>query len=60
MCCLSVSENPGSRVLYILQPVLDLAGCPIQDTTAVVQVGGDKGMDESEGRSVEMFMRWNW
>ena len=32
-----VGENPGSRVLYILEPVQGFAGNPEQDSITVVQ-----------------------
>ncbi len=42
---LGASENPGSRVLDILEPVQGFAGNPKQDPIAVVEVGGDEGVD---------------
>lgn len=43
---LGTGENPGSWVLYILEPVKRLVGYPRQDPTAVVQTGGDESVNE--------------
>ena len=43
---LGAAEDPGSRALQILEPVQGFGREPRQDFITVVQVGGDKGMDE--------------
>ena len=43
---LGADEDPGSRVLHILEPVQGFGREPRQDSIIVVQVGGDEGMDE--------------
>ena len=42
-------EDPGSRVLHILEPVQCFGREPGQDSVTVVQAGGDEGMDEGLG-----------
>lgn len=55
-------ENPGSRILHILEPVQGFARDPKQDSIAIVQAGGEKCLVEgltngiSECRS-KMFLR---
>ena len=39
-------EDPGSRVLDILEPVRGSFGGPKQDTIIVIKVEGDEEMDE--------------
>ena len=43
---LGAGEDPGSRVLHILEPVQGFGREPGQDSITVVQVGGDEGMDK--------------
>ena len=43
---LGAGEDPGSRVLHILEPVQGFGREPGQDSITVVQVGGDEGIDE--------------
>ena len=43
---LGSGEDPGSRVLHILEPIQGFGREPGQDSIAVVQAGGDEGMDE--------------
>ena len=43
---LGAGEDPGSRVLHILEPVQGFGREPGQDSITVVQVGGDEGVDE--------------
>ena len=43
---LGAVEDPGSRVLHILEPVQSFGREPGQDFITVVQAGGDEGMDE--------------
>lgn len=55
-------ENPGSRILHILELVQGFARDPEQDSIAIVRVGGEKCLVEgltngiSECRS-KMFLR---
>jgi hypothetical protein len=56
-------QDPGSTILDILQPLDVLAGDPDEECFAVVQPGGDKGVDkffrigESDmGQSFAMFL----
>ena len=42
---LSAGEEPGCRVLDILEPVQGFAGDPEQNSIAVVQTRGDEGMN---------------
>ena len=55
-------QDPGSAVLYVLELFEALARDPDEECVAIVQPGGDEGMDESaivsEGWSLEMFLRW--
>ena len=39
-------QDPGSTVLNVLEPLDALARDPNEECIAVVQPGGDKGMDE--------------
>ena len=43
---LGAGEDPSSRVLHILEPIQGFGREPGQDSIAVVQAGGDEGMDE--------------
>ena len=43
---LDVGEDPGSRALHILEPIQGFGRETGQDSIAVVQAGGDEGMDE--------------
>ena len=43
---LGAGEDPGSRVLHILEPVQGSGREPRQDSMTVVQAGDDEGMDE--------------
>ena len=43
---LGAGENPGNRVLHILEPVQGFGREPRQDSITVVQAGGDEGMDD--------------
>ena len=38
-------QDPGSTILDVLQPLEVLAGDPDEERVAVVQPGGDKGVD---------------
>ena len=62
---LGAGEDPGSRVLHILEPVQGFGRELGQYSIAVVQAGGDKAWmrvsatgSEREGQSLEMFLRW--
>ena len=43
---LGVGEDPCSRGLHILEPFQGFGKEPRQDSIAVIQAGGDEGMDE--------------
>ena len=43
---LGAAENPGSRLLHILEPVQGFGREPRQYSITVVQAGGDEDMDE--------------
>ena len=61
---LSVGEDPGSRVLHILEPVQSFGREPRQDSITVVQAGGDEGIDRfgeggpESGDVFEMVKCW--
>ena len=46
---LGTCEDPGSRVLHILEPVQGFGKEPRQESITVVQARGDEGMDEGLG-----------
>ena len=61
---LGAGEDPGSRVLHILEPVQGFGREPRQGSITVIQVGGEKAWMrvsptgwERERRSLEMFFR---
>ena len=43
---LGAGEDPGSRVLHILEPVQGFGRELGKDSITVIQAGGDEGMDE--------------
>ena len=58
-------QDPGSTILDVLQTLDVLSGDPDEECVAVVQPGGDKGVDKfsesgrvSMGRSFAMFLKW--
>ena len=60
---LGVGEDPGSRILHIVEPVQGLGREPGQDSITVVQAVMEAWMRVSatgwarEGRCLEMFFR---
>ena len=60
-------QDPGSVVVNVPELLDAPARDPCEERIAVVQSGGDKGMDKflcicdriREGRSLEMFLRWD-